>query len=613
MNPDIIEDPNLRGEVDPILNPEAEDDTGIESAEVPPSAPSVSTSVVVETVPQRDPDTQAILAALANFELRFADFEARRAAHERRMAEFERDRRLSTEAERTTVEITTPLRGMGSVRFSDEAQTLMGEQTPVTPRASLGGSDMTMLDVPIMGIRLSTTSVLVGGKPRADWSGLDGESAGTPDCRRFVPGTSAEERGYGKRCTIKDFEFSRKCDIYDMMSRLTIHAKTYGLDTTLYVVNPDNPNEVLFVPQYYNRLNHLLEKAKAVELAKKWDAYDKENDAALVTLLRNSLDKDMRASLNPYLDFEQLPASVILMMICNEIKPTTLLSFDNDRAQLMRKKIKSFTGHDVKKFCEAIRPDLRRLEQAHELTKYVLLWLIDCFVEIGVFGFSDEIRRLYYEPTSQTIQSLGDYTQSNLMQTLRAKNIHWEHVLDKATYLYMNIKDAGHWKWSASKDTKASPQFYLNELSDDPETQKIVAAMLTAKNDGKVVCYGCGKVGVKKPDCPTCQKKGDAKKDGNANNKNNNENKNKNNKKGIDHPAPKSGEPQIKVVDNRIYFWCEKCNKWEGTHFPKNHGKSNTKLTTDKLIEIKKEFVNSGKVPADFNFCEVVSQEGINL
>ena len=53
------------------------------------------------------------------------------------------------------------------------------------------------LAVPIMGYPGNRSSVLVGGKPKADWSGLDGTPPqATPFIRRFEAGNSNEIKAY---------------------------------------------------------------------------------------------------------------------------------------------------------------------------------------------------------------------------------------------------------------------------------------------------------------------------------------------------------------------------------------------------------------------------------
>jgi hypothetical protein len=485
----------------------------------------------------------------------------------------------------------TPLRDATTVRFVEERRESFGDggDTPFTTRSTT--SEVLVLDMPIMGTRKSTTCVVVGGEPLPDWSGLAGTQSENPNCRRHPPGTSAEERGFQARSTKPDaLAFTKKCNIFDQVSVFSNHAKTYGMDTELYAPDPNNPRALLYVPQYFSRFNHLTSKTDVLQLKKLWDGYSKENDAALVSVLKKSMDEGLRTTLNPYLDYAELPAVIILMMICNEVRPTTMMSPDIDRTRLMKKQVKDFTGHNVKAFAESVRLEMRRLENANELNKYVLLWLINCFVDLQIFRFSNVIHEKYYDPVKNTIKMLGDYTHSQLMVTLREKNIHWEQMLDDAVIMYTELVDDNHWTYAKSKDSKASPQFYLNEQ--------------------EIKCFGCGKIGVKKPDCPDCKKK----KEKGAVGKPKHQDRNTDKKKGgLEHPAPKDGEQPIKIVSGKIYFWCPKCNNWETTHFPKDHGKSGTKLTVSQLIAIKKDFLSSGKVPADFNFCQIITDEGINL
>lgn len=86
------------------------------------------------------------------------------------------------------------------------------------------------------------------------------------------------------------------------------------------------------------------------------------------------------------------------------------------------------------------------------------------------------------------------------------------------------------------------------------------------------------------------------------------------NKSRFQEPAPKNNEPHVKIIERKVYIWCAKCKRWQSSHTPENHGNKDKKLTVDQLKEMKKA-LNDGtkKNLADFNFCEVVSSEGINL
>jgi hypothetical protein len=150
----------------------------------------------------------------------------------------------------------------------------------------------------------------------------------------------------------------------------------------------------------------------------------------------------------------------------------------------------------------------------------------------------------------------------------------------------------------------------------DPSVQKEFAAFMAArdgtskdkKKGGDIKCYGCNLPGVKKPDCPNCNPKKDDK-------KTKDEDKKKNqNEKALKEPAPKAGEPVVKIIDNKIYFYCGTCKRWQSTHLPQDHGKPNTKLTTAKLKELKQEFL-AGKTVVHANYCEAATESsfGVNL
>lgn len=487
--------------------------------------------------------------------------------------------------------------------------------TPGTVR-SLEGYPVVAMTPPKMGILVDHKRVKLGGEPKADWSGLAAPTRGTPMCYRYAS-DSNEQKNYALRTTLpSDCVFKKKCDLVDLMAVLMRHAKNHGLDSVLYVPDPDRTLKVAFVPTDYTRIDWMKIRASVARWVDFcWDQYDLDNDAAAYEMILKACDKDMRRTINPYLVTckKELPASVLLALITSQVEHVTRLTYPSMRADLMKKTPKSFPGINIQLFNEMVMETLVKLEQSRQLTEEVMTWLIKAFIALQIDGFSNRLRDEFFDQLIRCYDLQGDATHSDMMDALREARLHWEDILARALELYRNMVSYGEWPNQASRDTKAPPASFNKvelALQGHPELVKQFQAFL-AQTQKEIKCFGCGKVGFRRPDCPNCKDK-----------KNGGGDKGKGSGKTDDRvqdrwPAPKGNEPIFKIHDNRLYIFCSKCNdgkgRWQAHHKPKDHGDKSKKLGIPELIKLRKEFHASKTIPAEFNFClPVMSDEGIS-
>lgn len=494
---------------------------------------------------------------------------------------------------------------------------------PATPGAfrSPEGYPIIAMTPPKMGVVLDFKRVKLGGEPKADWSGLALPSRGTPMCNRYAS-DSNEQKNYALRTSLPDFHFKKKCDLTDLMATLVRHLKMHGLDSVMYVPDPDQPGKVAFVPTDHTRLDWMKIRDSVDHwVTHCWDQYDLDNDAAVYELLLKICDKDMRRTINPYLvtSKKELPASVLLALITSQVEHVTRLTYPSMRVELMKKTPKSFTGVNIQMFNELIMPTLVKLEQSRQLTEEVMTWITNSFIGLGIDGFSNRLRDQFFDQVINCYEMQGDVNHTDMMTALRVQKIHWEDILTRAVTLYRNLVSYGQWPHKASTDSKAPPSSFnkVEEvLKGQPDLLKQFQALL-AQTQREIKCHGCGKVGVKRPDCPNCKDK----KGGSGGNGSNGVKGSANKSQDRPHdkwPAPKDGEPILKIHENRMYIFCNKCNegkgRWQAHHKPKDHGNKDKKLTIQDLIELRKEFQASKTVPAEFNFClPMMTDEGISL
>jgi hypothetical protein len=183
------------------------------------------------------------------------------------------------------------------------ADTSTSTPVPVAPPA---GTDV-KTDKPKMGglSQLSKTdwSPWVGGKPKPDWSGLEGDpqSPTTPNQLRPISAT-ASAKGYNIRKLGLATPFERKDNVHEFRRFVWDHFEDHGLDTITYLENLSDPGTMLSVVNDHSRFTVATAKQLSHAQAKLYDAYDKANDAAARKFLLASLSKELSSQIFERLD-----------------------------------------------------------------------------------------------------------------------------------------------------------------------------------------------------------------------------------------------------------------------------------------------------------------------
>lgn len=480
-----------------------------------------------------------------------------------------------------------------TMKLDDTSMKPEASPMPPGPRPSLYDQtypphDPFIMPKPIMGDYVDPflkNCVVVGGQPNPLWTGLVDFPRDNPTCFRTL-GYKSKDDGFVTRSTPPaHLKFTKKCNLFVALPKLILFAHLHGLDTILYVNNPKDRNEMLFIPTDHAHLKYDMVKREALFLMNnKWDRYDRQNNSAMVTLLLAACDKELEAIVMPLVLRESIPAAALLQKICSEVDFKNSLSWEHDRAKLMQLKLSDHPGMNVQKFCEKVGPLLTQLENANELTVPVMTWLLNAFIDTDIKNFSSPFYQKYFSTFIQVADRSGERTSSELMETLRAFNLHWSDILDYATNEYKTLLYAN--KWAAAmipKDSGAVPSFNLTEFNSHPELKKKVVALLAAEA---------------------------------KHNKDKDTNKDKKPQRFLKDPAPKEGEKNYKLVKSFIYIFCPHCRQgkgsWQRTHTGAMHGQKQASLTEEQLTSFTKLAKEKKEIP-ELNFCIEVGTSGITL
>ena len=174
---------------------------------------------------------------------------------------------------------------------------------------------------PIMGGLVQTSATdycaWTGGKPKADWTGLDPTAAKEPkDAYQYRPGSpGSAQKSLQYRETGMTKKFTRSSNLLNFVSEVKTYLIATGMDTIAYRPSPDDPNEVLFVVTDYSILTQDSTHYNEETFVSKFDSFDRSNDTSATKWLRNSVDDDLLDDLTDRLSITDSFASHWLQLI----------------------------------------------------------------------------------------------------------------------------------------------------------------------------------------------------------------------------------------------------------------------------------------------------------
>lgn len=137
-----------------------------------------------------------------------------------------------------------------------------------------------------------------GGKPKADWSGLDSTAAAVPkDAYQYRPTSpGAAQKSNMHREQGLDIKFDMKSNLTDLRETMNEYFVRTGMDTIAYLPNPQAPSEMLCVIDHYSRFDPASASASSKKFRETvFDSYDVANDDSARRWLLNTLSDELRA------------------------------------------------------------------------------------------------------------------------------------------------------------------------------------------------------------------------------------------------------------------------------------------------------------------------------
>jgi hypothetical protein len=284
-----------------------------------------------------------------------------------------------------------------------------------------------------------------------------------------------------------------------------MRAVDCGLDSVTYAPDPIDAARMSCIIHEHTRFSiETVETTMAAQI-KKYDSYDKMNDAEITHLLMNSLDHELAKELRDIRQ-ETDPFPVVWMHLIKLIRSVSIDRYEHLKARIKTRRPSQYSGQDMTQLASAFRQDAKELEIAGQYDHNLTLHMLDAFLEGGGSGNEDfryPLRGLKEHLVRELLKA-GHMNAVDANKHMTKESLTYRDICRQVVDVYRTQYD--NQKWPPARhatDSKAPPATFGNlACSTDPVTAAQVHALIqhytgSSSKDTKKsgTCHNCGKEG----------------------------------------------------------------------------------------------------------------------
>ena len=447
----------------------------------------------------------------------------------------------------------------------------MAAITPITPK--MGG---------IVQLTKDEWAAWTGGKPQAPWSGLDSSAADNYDSpNQLRPASSASStKGYNLRKEGLTEKFKRVDDLSIFQRKVLAHLSDTGMDTIAYLPDPIEPSQMINIVSDYARYSISTAETAYISQSQLYDKYDVQNNNTACKFLLASLDRELHDSIVEQLE-DDSGFAVVWLYLIKSIQSISIERFEDLKAQIKKRHPVAYPGQNLESLSADFRKDAKELVTAGHYDHNLTLNMLEAFLKAG--GPTNEDFRFPLRTLKARLDSallkIGYMSKIDADKYMQRENLTFKDICRLASTEYRKQYDRKQWPPAAhAVDSKAPPgRFGANMAAQENSiTEARVLALIqqaSGSSSQKGACLNCGKQGHWRAQCPELKS---GKPSGNHNTSGKSSGRpgrppRRSQGSSWRTTPPAEGESSTKTVNNKVFKWCAKCNRWSTTHDTSTH------------------------------------------
>ena len=498
-----------------------------------------------------------------------------------------------------------------------------GETVPPTSTSGVATSREFKPSCPRNGgiVQVSATEwcAWTGGKPQADWSGLDSSAANHPkedfQLRPALPSSAQKSTALREKGELTKFAHGH--NFLDFLRTVNEHLARTGMDTIAYLPDPEQSSQVLSIIDSYSRFVPADAVARAKSLREnKFDKYDKNNDTSATKWLLNSVDDTLKKDIQRRVDSNAGFVAHWFKLV-HLIESISFSRFEKIKKDIEAQSILKIPNQDVSLLATEFLTRANELESHGHYEHRLTLVMLDLFLEGGGDSTNKQTMQYHYallgkrSQLDAALKHIARLDRSAQDQHMINEQLTFRDICDFAEDHFKQLYDDGKWAPAKNKPDHRAPRIQTNQVSPawvDPNSElgAVVAALLqqigASRDKSNDTCNNCNQKGHWAADCPQL-------KNNNPSGPNNSFNPNRSNKKKSNRnsnrtgksnqPAWKTKKPDEswctkgETLNGKIHWthknngltwhWCEQCGRFSTTHWTAQHTKGKKKNRTNHL------------------------------
>ena len=435
--------------------------------------------------------------------------------------------------------------------------------TPMSNRGSLF-PDATLPKLPksptMGGLHESTNGNWIpwtGGKPLADWSGLDlSEASDTmSNPTQFRPQDSTDIKPYSFRVQALKKLFDKTQPVELFIEDVDNHLTSTGMDSIAYLPDPADKSKMTSVVTHHGRFNLQYSTKQSNAIKTKWDSYDIANDKSAKKFLLSSLKPQFKTRMNKIIKPSDT-FTIVWIKIMRKIHINSKEYFDSKEDSIKARDPRTYPAQKIDDWVADMRIDVQLLTNSGQYKHDLSQDIIDLALLAGGDGNEDwrSVIRPMRNKLNELLCEVGLFsTKDEVNQRMLDEELDPEDILDKIEHEYLTLLNRKDWPPANNPiDNSAPPARKFQEQSG---LNAEITSNISKNKSNSTSPYS---------------KKSSFNKKGKYNINN----------KSWKFTAPKSNESQTIQKNGKTWYWCQKCNagegRWSTTHGTSSHtGKPN--------------------------------------